>query len=65
MFAGEEKVGKVGIRKALCDIRSKLGQGLPPLFYQEIPFMPVYAAAGDKIQFGLVLANGEVGAPLY
>ena len=65
MFIGEEKVGNVGIHKALGDIRSKLGQGLPPLFYQDIPYMPVYAAAGDEIQFGFVLANGEVGAALH
>ena len=63
MFVGEEKAGKVGIHKALYDIKSKIGC-LPPLFYQEIPYMPVYTAAGDAIQFGLLLANGEVGAAL-
>ena len=51
-----------GIPKAVHDIESEMDQGLPPLFYGKLPYMPVYAAAGDKIQFGLVLATGEVGA---
>ena len=39
---------------------TKLQGGLPPLFYRDIPYMPVYAAEGDHIQFGFVLANGKV-----
>ena len=43
------------------DIQRKMGKGPPPLFYHHIPYMPVYAAAGDEIQFGFVLADGQVG----
>ena len=64
MFVGEEKAGSVGRHRALYDIKSKMG-ALSPLFYQDIPYMPVYAAAGDEIQFGFMLANGEVGAALH
>lgn len=65
LFIGEEKASGVTIRKALLDIRTKMSEGLPPLFYQGIPYMPVYAAAGDEIQFGFVLADGEVRAALH
>ena len=64
MFVGEEKAGSVGRQRALHDIMSKIG-ALSPLFYQDIPYMPVYAAAGDEIQFGFMLANGEVRAAFH
>ena len=64
MFVGAETAGSVGRHRALHDIKSKMG-ALSPLFYQDIPYMPVYAAAGHEIQFGFLLANGEVGAALH
>ena len=57
---GEEKAARVGSLAAEQDIMVKLQKGLPPLFYQDIPYMPVHAAAGDEIQFGFVLADGTV-----
>ena len=60
LFIGEEKKAGVGRDLAQRDIMMKLQGGLPPLFYRDIPYMPVYAAEGDHIQFGFVLANGKV-----
>lgn len=60
LFVGEEKEAGVGRLAAEQDLVVKLQNGLPPLFYQDIPYMPVYAAAGDEIRFGFVLANGTV-----
>ena len=60
LFIGEEKAASVGRQEALYDIMRKMQQGLPHLFYQDIPYMPVYVAAEDNIQFGFVLASGEV-----
>ena len=60
LFIGEEKKAGVGRDLAQRDIMMKLQGGLPPLFYRDIPYMPVYVAAGDHIQFGFVLANGKV-----
>ena len=60
LFVGEEKAARVGRLAALPDLVAKLKSGLPPLFYQDIPYMPVYAAAGDEIQFGFLRANGTV-----
>ena len=61
----------MGRHEAVHDIDSELGHGLPAFPYQEIPHIPVYAAAGDEIQFGLVLRgqdgqqlNDKVGAAL-
>ena len=62
LFVGEERARTEGIHRAVHDIESEMDQGLPPMYYRDIPYMPVYAAAGDEIQFGLVLANGQVGA---
>ena len=60
LFVGEEKKAGVGRDLAQKDIMDKLQGGLPPLFYRYIPYMPVYAAEGDHIQFGFVLAKGKV-----
>ena len=73
MFLGEERPSAVGRHGAVHDIESELAHGLPTFPYQEIPYIPVYAAAGDpdEIQFGLVLRgqdgqliNDEVAAAL-
>ena len=60
LFVGEEKKAGVGRDLAQQDIMAKLRGGLPPLFYRHIPYMPVYTAEGDHIQFGFVRANGKV-----
>ena len=53
----------MGRHEAVHDIESELGHGLPTFPYQEIPYIPGYAAAGDEIQFGLVL-RGQDGQPI-
>ena len=63
MFLGEERPSAVGRHEAVHDIESELAHGLPTFPYQEIPYIPVYAAAGDEIQFGLVL-RGQDGQPI-
>lgn len=60
LFIGEEQSGNVGRHAALQDITVRLQKGLPRLFYHDIPYIPIYLAAGDEIQFGFVLANGKV-----
>ena len=60
LFIGKEEKAGVGRALAQRDIMMKLQGGLPPIFYRDIPYMPVYAAAGDHIQFGFVLADGKV-----
>ena len=69
MFLGGERPSAVRRHAAIHDIKSELAQGLPISAYQEIPYVPIYAAAGDEIQFGLVLRhqdgqliNDKVGA---
>jgi hypothetical protein len=64
LFVGEEKQQVVGTSAAVQDIQRKMRNGLSPLFYGNIPYMPVYAAAEDQIQFGFVQANGQV-RPLH
>ena len=71
LFIGKERASSTRLHIAtsrgysVCDIESDMKDGLPPIFYQDIPYIPVYAAAGDEIQFGLLLANGEVRATLH
>ena len=60
LFVGGEKAARVGRFAAQQDLVAKLKNGLPPLFYQDIPYMPLYAAAGDEIQFGFLMNNGTV-----
>ena len=50
----------VGMSKSVQDLQTKMEGGLSPLFYGHIPYIPVYAAAGDEVQFGTVQANGTV-----
>ena len=65
LFIGVERASKAGIHIAEHDMEVAMKQGLPPLYYQDIPYIPAYAAAGDEIQFGLVLANGQVRPALH
>lgn len=34
--------------------------GLPKMAYGEVPYIFAHAAAGSKVQLGLIMANGEV-----
>jgi hypothetical protein len=64
LFIGEEKQQTVGRSASIRDIQRKMQNGLSPLIYGSIPYMPIYAAAEDEIQFGFVQANGQV-RPLH
>ena len=52
MALGEEKDF---LREALADLVTELVGGLNLLFYKDVPFLPVYIAAGSLVQFGFVL----------
>ena len=58
MALGEEKA--VLLHEALADLVAKLKGGLNPIFYRDVPFLPLYIAAGSTVQFGVVMPNGEV-----
>ena len=57
MALGEEKSDS--LHDALADLVAKLVGGLNPLFYRDVPFLPVYIAAGSLVQFGVVLPSGQ------
>ena len=58
---GEDKVmAGTGLEQAWEDLQAKLASGYPALFYEEIPYLLVYAAAGVQIQFGRLLPLGQV-----
>ena len=46
LFIWEEQSGNVGRHAALQDVTVRLQKGLPRLFYRDIPYMPIYVAAG-------------------
>ena len=56
MALGEEKDS---LREALANLVTKLVGGLNPLFYRDVPFLPVYIAAGSLVQFGVMLPSGQ------
>ena len=58
MALGEEKA--VLLHEALADLVAKLKGGLNPVYYKEVPFLPLYIAAGSTVQFGIVMPNGVV-----
>ena len=60
LFVGEEKTAEAGLNAALADIRAKFGDGLSPIFYQEITFIPYIIAAGNRLRFGMLHSSGEV-----
>ena len=53
-------VGSRGLEEAWKDLQAKLASGYPTLFYGQIPYLLVYAAAGVNIQFGRLLPLGQV-----
>jgi|LauGreStaDraftv2_3_1035109.scaffolds.fasta_scaffold16275_3 hypothetical protein len=58
MALGEEKA--MLLHEARADLVAKLKGGLNPIFYRDVPFLPLYIAAGSTVQFGVVMPNGEV-----
>ena len=61
MYIGEEKNGNEGLLAAQKDVETKFAGGFPELFYGDIQFLPVYAAAGNKYGTGLMkVASGKV-----
>ena len=59
MFYGEEKRENME-DQALNDAIRKFRQGLSPLFYGGIPYLPFYTATGNLVRFHLLLATGLV-----
>ncbi|KAA6419297.1 MAG: hypothetical protein FRX49_10696 [Trebouxia sp. A1-2] len=61
LLFGEDKVLKQqGLEHSWKDLEIKLASGYPALFYGQIPYLPIYAAAGVHIQFGLLMPHGQV-----
>ena len=61
LLFGEDKViGNRNLEQAWTDLQAKLASGYPALFYGQIPYLLVYAAAGLEIQFGRLLPSGQV-----
>ncbi len=60
MAAGEEKV-QGDLRGALDDLKVKFAGGLNAIFYKDVPYLPVYIAAGSVVQFGILKPDGQVG----
>lgn len=58
MALGEEKADD--LREAWADLDAKLAGGLNPLFYKDVPFLPIYIAAGSVVQFGFLKPDGRV-----
>ncbi|DBA79069.1 TPA: hypothetical protein ACH3X1_008924 [Trebouxia sp. C0004] len=61
LLFGEDKVmASRGLEQAWEDLQAKLAAGYPALFYGQIPYLLVYAAAGVHTQFGRLLPLGQV-----
>jgi len=57
---GECKRDTINVEATWEDLRSYFQDGLPSLFYQAIPFIPVFVATGNKLQFGILSRGGKV-----
>jgi hypothetical protein len=42
------------------DIINKCSDGFPQLFYQSVPYLPLFVATGDILQFGILWQSGKV-----
>ena len=60
LFVGEEKTAKAGLDAAYADVKEKFEDGLSPMYYQGISFIPFMIAAGNEIRFGMLHRHGEV-----
>lgn len=52
--------GREKIAEARQDVKDCVAGGLPEMAYGEVPYIFAHAAAGSKVQLGLIMANGEV-----
>ena len=52
--------GVENIAEAKQDMKNYVVGGLPKMAYGEVPYIFAHAAAGSKVQLGLIMANGEV-----
>ena len=60
LFVGEEKTAEAGLEAAYADIEAKFEDGLSPVYYQHITFIPFMIAAGNKMRFGMLHRSGKV-----
>ena len=60
LFVGEEKTAKAGLAAAYADVKEKFEDGLSPMYYQGISFIPFMIAAGNEMRFGMLHRHGEV-----
>jgi hypothetical protein len=52
--------GRENIAEARQDVADYVVGGLPKILYGEVPYIFAHAAAGSKVQLGLIMASGEV-----
>ena len=52
--------GQENIAEARQDVKDYVAGGLPKMAYGEVPYIFAHAAAGSKVQLGLIMANGKV-----
>lgn len=52
--------GAGNIEEARQDVEDYVSGGLPSIVYGDVPYIFAHAAAGSKVQLGLIMANGEV-----
>ncbi|GAQ86127.1 Protein kinase-like domain containing protein [Klebsormidium nitens] len=64
LFFGEDKVEDDELKDVWDDHVRKLKGGLNHVAYGRVPFVPVYAAAGNLLQFGRLCSDGQVGISL-
>ena len=55
----------MSLYEARSDLVAKLEGGLNPTFYGDVPFLPMYIAAGSMVQFGIVMPHGEVSREVH
>lgn len=61
LAVGEEKKADEELGSARADLETKCKGGFPELFYQEIPFLPAYIAAGNSFQWAYIdVRSGQV-----
>jgi hypothetical protein len=64
LLFGEDKAEDDELNLAWDDHIRKLKGGLNHVAYGMVPFVPLYAAAGNLLQFGRLCSDGQVGISL-
>lgn len=54
LFIGVAKTASAGLQAALADIKASFEDGLSPMYYQHISFLPFIIAAGSQMRFGMI-----------